>query len=96
MLDEILIPYRVHRVVVHYLQKNNDWGRVQQVMQDGALAHAKIMLGRIRSKIKNPPGPNGGIQLDGDTLLQEGREDRTKWLEDLIVRYGDLPPITLD
>jgi hypothetical protein len=90
------IPYRVHRVVVHYLQKNNDWGRVQQVMQDGALAHAKIMLGRIRSKIKNPPGPNGGIQLDGDTLLQEGREDRTKWLEDLIVRYGDLPPITLD
>jgi hypothetical protein len=65
-------------------------------MQDGALAHAKIMLGRIRSKIKNPPGPNGGIQLDGDALLQEGREDRTKWLEDLIVRYGDLPPITLD
>jgi len=64
------IPYRVHRVVVQYIQKNNDWPRVQQVMQEGALCFAKIMLGRIRSKIKNPPGPNGGVQLDGDTLLQ--------------------------
>jgi hypothetical protein len=90
------IPYRAHRVVVHYLQKNYDWGRVQQVMQDGALAHAKIMLGRIRSKIKNPPGPNGGVQLDGDTLLQEGREDRAKWLEDLINRFGDVLGPTLD
>ena len=65
------IPYRVHRVVVHYLQKNNDWPRVQSVMQEGALAYAKIMLGRIRSKIKNPPGPGCVVHLDGDTLLQE-------------------------
>jgi hypothetical protein len=78
------------------LQKNYDWGRVQQVMQDGALAHAKIMLGRIRSKIKNPPGPNGGVQLDGDTLLQEGREDRAKWLEDLVNRFGDVFGPSLD
>jgi hypothetical protein len=63
---------------------------VTQAMQDGALAHAKIMLGRIRSKIKNPPGPNGGIQLDGDQLLQEGTEDKKQWQIDLLDRYGDL------
>ena len=84
------IPYRVHRVVVHYLQKNNDFGRVQQVMQEGALAFAKIMLGRIRSKIKNPPGPNGGVQLDGDTLLQEGIQEKKDWEERLLSRYGDV------
>lgn len=90
------IPYRNHRVVVHYLQKNNDWGRVQQVMQEGALAYAKIMLGRIRSKIKNPPGPNGGVQLDGEALLTEGLQEKKDWEERLITRYGDCLPISLD
>jgi len=90
------IPYRNHRVVVHYLQKNMDWPRVQSVMQEGALAYAKIMLGRIRSKIKNPPGPGGGVQLDGDTLLTEGNQDLKDWKEQLITRYGDILPITLD
>ena len=90
------IPYRAHRVVVHYLQKNNDWARVQSVMQEGALAYAKIMLGRIRSKIKNPPGPGGGVQLDGDQLLTEGNQDLKDWKEQLITRYGDCLPISLD
>jgi hypothetical protein len=53
------------------------------------------MLGRIRSKIKNPPGPNGGVQLDGDTLLQEGNADLKEWKQDLLTRYGDILPITL-
>jgi len=88
-------PYRSHHVIVHYIQKNNDYQRVQEAMQDGALAFAKIMLGRIRSKIKNPPGPNGGVQLDGDTLLQEGNADLKEWKQDLLTRYGDILPITL-
>lgn len=90
------IPCKVQAVIVHYLQKQKDFDCVTQAMQEGALAHAKIMLGRIRSKIKNPPGPNGGIQLDGDQLLQEGIEDKKTWQEELINRYGDLPPITMD
>lgn len=90
------IPYRVHRVIVNYIQKNMDWPRVQSVMQEGALAFAKIMLGRIRSKIKNPPGPNGGVQLDGDTLLQEGIQEKKDWEDRLITRFGDLLAITLD
>lgn len=88
-------PYRVHGVIVHYLQKNKDWGEITQAMQEGALTYAKEILGRVRSKYGNPPGPNGGVQLDGQALLQEAREDRKQWMEDLIYKFGDLPPITM-
>jgi hypothetical protein len=64
-------------------------------MQIGALAYAKLMLGRIRSRIKNPPGPNGGVQLDGLELLQEGKDELKEWREMLIYRFGGLLPITM-
>lgn len=91
------IPMAVHKVIVHYIQKHKDWKRVSHAMKEGALCFAKIMLGRIRSKIKNPPGPNGGVQLDGDTLLSEGNAEKEKWEERLLTRFGDGPqgPITL-
>ena len=84
------IPMRSHSVIVHYIQKNKDWNRVTQAMQEGAIAFAKIMLGRIRSKIKNPPGPNGGVQLDGDTILAEGLQEKKDWEERLLTRFGDV------
>lgn len=84
------IPMRSHSVVVHYIQKNKDWNRVTQAMQEGAIAFAKIMLGRIRSKIKNPPGPNGGVTLDGDTILAEGLQEKKDWEERLLTRFGDV------
>ena len=84
------IPMRSHSVIVHYIQKNKDWNRVTQAMQEGAIAFAKIMLGRIRSKIKNPPGPNGGVQLDGDTILAEGLQEKKDWEEKLLTRFGDV------
>jgi len=90
------IPCRSHPVVVHYLQRKPDFRQVTQAMQEGALIFAKEMLGRVRSKFQNPPGPNGGVQLDGATLLQESREDMKQWKEDLINRYGDLPYISMD
>jgi hypothetical protein len=34
--------------------------------------------------------------MDGSTLIQEAREDRQKWFEDLIYKFGDLPYISLD
>ena len=71
-----------------------DEGRVA-VTPEGALAFAKIMLGRIRSKITNPPGPNGGVQLDGQQILQEGLQDKKDWEERLITRFGDLPSIKM-
>lgn len=90
------IPCKPQAVIVHYLQRCKDWECVTQAMQEGALCYAKIMLGRIRSKIKNPPGPNGGIQLDGEALLQEGVEEKKQWQEDLINRFGDLPYPSMD
>lgn len=84
------IPYRSYTVVVRYLQKQPDFRQVTQAMQEGALAFAKIVLGRIRSRISNPPGPNGGIQLDGQAILAEGLQEKKDWEERLLVRFGDI------
>jgi hypothetical protein len=90
------IPCRCQAVIVHYLQKKPDFKQVTQAMQEGALVFAKMMLGRIRSKYKSLPGPNGGVQLDGDQLVQEAREEKKEWEERLIYRFGDILPITMD
>jgi hypothetical protein len=90
------VPYRVQKVMVHYLQKNKDWGEVTQAIQEGALTYAKEQLGRIRSKYQSVPGAGGSVAMDGQQLLQEAREDRQKWFEDLIYKFGDLPYISLD
>ena len=90
------VPYRIQKVMVHYLQKNKDWGEVSQALQEGALTYAKEALGRIRSKYQSVPGAQGAVAMDGSTLIQEAREDRQKWFEDLIYKFGDLPFISLD
>jgi len=89
-------PHRVSKILVHYLQKMKDWPEVTQAMQEGALSYAKEIVGRIRSKYPAPPGPGGGMQLDGQNLLAEAKEERAQWKEDLIVRFGDILPITMD
>jgi hypothetical protein len=50
-----------------------------QFVQEGALIYAKMILGRIRSKFKNPPGPNGGLKMDGKDLVAEAREECDEW-----------------
>lgn len=89
------VPYRSYPVAVRYLQRRPDFRLVTQAMQEGALAFAKIILGRIRSKITNPPGPNGGVQLDGATILAEGIQEKKDWEERLLTRFGDLCPIKM-
>lgn len=88
------VPYRQSQVFVHYLQKCKDWKEMTAVMVDGAYAEALIILGNIRGKFQVTPGPNGGIQLDGDRLREKGYELKEKWMEDLIYRWGDLGSIT--
>lgn len=90
------VPYASQKIIVHYMQKQKDWADVTQAMQEGALTYAKEILGRIRSKYQSVPGVGGGVAMDGQQLLQEAREDRQKWFEDLIYKFGDLPYITLD
>jgi hypothetical protein len=89
-------PHRVSKILVHYLQKNKDWPEVTQAMQEGALSYAKEIVGRIRSKYPAPPGPGGGMQLDGQNLLAEAKEEREAWKNDLIYKFGDIPAITMD
>lgn len=84
------IPYRSYPVAVRYLQRRPDFRMVTQAMQEGALAFAKIVLGRIRSRIANPPGPGGGVQLDGQAILAEGLQEKKDWEERLLTRFGDL------
>jgi hypothetical protein len=90
------VPYRVQKVIVHYMQKHKDWAEVTQAMQEGALTYAKEILGRIRSKYQSVPGAGGSIAMDGSTLIQEAREDRQKWFEDLIYKFGDILPFSMD
>lgn len=89
-------PYRTQKVMVHYLQKCKDWKEVNQAMQEGALAHAMIMLGNIRGKYQQPPGPGGGMSLDGEYMRTKGWELKEQWQKDLITRFGDLPMISMD
>lgn len=90
-------PCRCQRVMVHYLQKCKDWKQVNQAMQEGALAHAMIMMGHIRGKYQQPPGPGGGMSLDGDYMRTKGWELKVKWQEELLTRFGQWQqPITLD
>lgn len=90
------IPCRCSKVIVHYLQKCKDWTQANQAMREGAEAFARIILGNIRGKYTQIPGPGGGMQLDGDYQRQLGEEKKEKWMEHLLTRYGDLLPITLD
>jgi len=90
------VPFRVQKVIVHYMQKQKDWAEVTQAIQEGALTYLKEILGRIRSKYQSVPGAGGSVALDGQQLLQEAREDRQKWFDDLIYKFGDILPITLD
>lgn len=89
-------PCKGQLIIVHYLQKCKDWKEVTQGMQEGALAHAMIILGHIRGKYQSPPGPGGGMQLDGEYMKTKGWELKEKWQEELLYRYGDILPITLD
>lgn len=81
-------PQRSGNVIVHYLQRMKDWPEVHRWMQEYALAQAKEMLGRIRSKFQQLPGPSGGMTLDGDRLIEEARAEKEKLKEDLYTMYG--------
>lgn len=90
------IPCKGQTVMVHYLQKCKDWKEVNQAMKEGALAYTMTVLGNVRGKYASPPGPGGGMQLDGDFMRTKGWELYDKWKEELIYKFGDILPITLD
>lgn len=62
----------------------------KQWIRDYTLALATIVLGRVRSKLKTLPIPGAELQLDGEELITQGREDKDKLLEDLRAMMDDL------
>ncbi len=89
------VPCKPQHVIVHYLQKCKDWECNFQAIREGALASAMMMVGEIRSKFQNIPGPQGGTVLNGQDILQRGSAMWDKWEERLLDRYGDFLPIMM-
>jgi len=52
-------------------------------IKDYALAVAKISLGQARSKFVSLAGPQGGVTLNGNDLIQQGQAEMEKLEEDL-------------
>jgi hypothetical protein len=50
----------------------------RQWIRQYTLALARELLGLIRSKFQNIPIPNADLQLNGDALVTQGREDKEK------------------
>lgn len=54
----------------------NSWGR--QWIRQYTFALSRELLGLTRSKMKTIPIPGGELTLNGDDLVQQGREDKDK------------------
>jgi len=67
---------------------NDRW--CEQYIQNWALAELKMMLGLIRSKFSSgTPGPAGSINLNGELLVSEARQDMAELTESLLnYEYG--------
>ena len=55
-------------------------------MRQYTLSLATELLGLVRSKFKSLPIPNTDIQLDGDNLISQGREDK----KDLVAKLREM------
>lgn len=71
-----------------YLTLTDDLYRDMVWIQDWTLAELKIILGTAYRKFSSLNTPAGEIALDGPELIQEGREDKERLLED-IANYVD-------
>lgn len=57
----------------------NPWARYW--IFEFTLALAKELLGLIRGKMKNIPIPSGDLQLNGEELIQQAREDKERLMD---------------
>ncbi len=55
----------------------------RQWIRQYTLALCKELLGLIRSKVKTIPIPNADLQLNGEELVSQGREDKSKLTDQL-------------
>lgn len=73
----VILEYRaLNSNTIHHAYRN--W------IQRYALAAAKGILGRVRGKYRNLPGPGGGAELDGGVLVSESAEEKKLLIEELM------------
>jgi hypothetical protein len=65
---------------IHYNEMNTV---AKQWIREYTVALCKELLGLIRNKFKTIPIPNGDVNLNGDDLIQQGRETMDKLKEEL-------------
>ncbi len=63
-------------------------------LQDYAYSFAKRILGEARSKYASLAGPNGGTQLNGDTLKSEAQAEMEQLENDLKNYVDGSQPLT--
>lgn len=62
---------------------------VKNWVKDYALAKCKIILGTVRRKIQNVQGSELTFDLDGETLVSEGKEELQVLMENIKTKSGD-------
>ncbi len=87
--DQIVI------IVYRSLDTNTIQPAERRWIYNYALALAKGVLGEVRSKHKNLAGPSGGIQLNGEELKLESKEERRILEEKLLSEHEEMPAFTL-
>lgn len=87
--EEVVIQFRaldlerLHPYFVNWIQRYS-------------LAICKEILGTIRKKFKVLPSPDGGAQLDGKELYDEGIAEKMKLAEELVTEIEEPPlPFTM-
>ena len=60
-----------------------------------ALAKAKTILGMIRRKFSSLQMPGGGLALDGNELIAEGKEEMAKLMEEIQFHRRPLPIVQI-
>lgn len=78
------VPRGTFPVVVRYIPSVDEFKSPQarEVAYRACLAQMKIALGHARRKISGMPGPDGtSINLDGESLVTEGREEYKEVVE---------------
>jgi hypothetical protein len=82
--ESVILEFRgIDASTLHPAYKN--W------IQRYSLCVAKEILGRVRSKYSQLPGPGGGTRLDGEALLMEAREEKQLLLEELQTEIENPP-----
>jgi len=75
----LLVEYKANSVTVEHLNE-----RDHDLVKRFALARAKAVVGRVRSKYDSFPTAQGTAGLDGPTLLDESRMEMEKLEEEII------------